>query len=99
MVYVVRHSWNIPYAMKTLLIYANEGFGRGFNTKLHCFSLDYMHVVEYLDNGSGQDGVVNDPWNGGKQTLSVGFSSLGFHFGMFLWVICTICLFGFIIHG
>ena len=44
MVYMVSPSWNIPYAMKPWLNYANEGFDGGINKKSNCWGLDYMHV-------------------------------------------------------
>ena len=47
MVYVVSHSWHIRYAMKHWLIYANEGFDGGFNTKHKVGVWDYMHVDTY----------------------------------------------------
>ena len=53
MVYVVSHSWHIPYVMKPWIIYANEGFGRGFNTKSHCCVWNYMHEGKYFDGDGG----------------------------------------------
>ena len=53
MVYVVSHSWNIPYSMKPLLINANEGFGRDINTKSRCCVWYYMHKGKYFDDGGG----------------------------------------------
>ena len=53
MVYVVSHSWHLPYAMKPWINYANEGFDGGFNTKSYYSGLDYMHVGKHYDDGGG----------------------------------------------
>ena len=47
MVYMMSHSWHILYAMKPWLIYANEGFDGGFNTKLHLWGLNYVLEGKY----------------------------------------------------
>ena len=66
MVYVEIPSWNIPYAMKPWLEYANEGFDGGFNTKSQCWGLDYMDVGKNCVDGGKQGGTINTPWDGGE---------------------------------
>ena len=47
MVYVVSHSWNIPYTMKPWLSYANEDFDGGLNTNPKVGVSDYRNVGKY----------------------------------------------------
>ena len=58
---MVSPSWHIAYSMKPWLNYANKGFDGGFNTKSHCWGLDYMHVGTHYVDGGGQGDVVNAP--------------------------------------
>ena len=50
---MMSHSWHILYAMKPWIIYPNEGFHGGFNTKSHLWALNYAHEVKYYDVGGG----------------------------------------------
>ena len=69
MIYKKSHSWHIQYAMEPWLIYVNEGFDGGSNTKSHLWVLNYRHEGKYHDVGGGQGGRVNAPWDGRNRTL------------------------------
>ena len=79
-------SWHVPYAMKPWLSYANMGFDGGFNTKLRCCVWNYMHEGKYFNDGGGQGGGVNAPWDGGKSNPMLGLSWFGNHLSL-LWVV------------
>ena len=66
MVYMVSPSWYIPYAMKPWFSYANEGFDGGINTNRNIGVFDYQHLGKYYNDGGGQGGIENVPWDGGK---------------------------------
>ena len=86
MISMVIHSWHILYAMKPWIIYANEGFDGGFNTKAHCCVWNYMHEGKYHDIGGGQGGGVNAPRDGGNRTLCLVCHGWENHLSV-LWVI------------
>ena len=66
MIYMKNHSWNILYAMKPWLIYANDDIDSGSNTNSHLWVLNYRHGGKYHDVGGGKGGRVNAHWDEGN---------------------------------
>ena len=62
MVYVTNPSWNILYAMKLWLNYANEGFDGGLMKNCKHWGSEYMDVIRNHIDDWRQGGTFMAPW-------------------------------------